>query len=325
MRIPITLITGFLGSGKTTLGRHIVETAREKIAILVNEFGELAVDGEIIRGKNIAVAELSGGCVCCSLTGEFDAAVEELLTGVAPDRIVVETTGVAEPDALVFNLQDSLPRVRLDGVATVCDADAMVRFPELGRTTRMQIEAADLILLNKIDLVRPSDLPEAESKLAQINGRAIILRADHCRVDPDQIFGAGRRPELNPPEHIHQPEFESFVYEAAGKLDLKHFSEFADRLGDPFERVPQQEDMSSDSGSVNFLTGKTPGADASWRGVYRAKGFIDFPEGSKLFNFVAGRWELEDLDLPGTRLVFIGKSILSRKREISAALEQCKL
>jgi G3E family GTPase len=321
------LITGFLGSGKTTLCRHIVETAREKIAILVNEFGELAIDGRAIQGKNITVAELSGGCVCCSLTGEFEAAVEEITGSVAPDRIVVETTGVAEPDALVFNIQDGLPQVRLDGVVAVCDADAMVRFPELGRTTRMQIEAADLILLNKIDLVQPADLIEAQRKLARINRRATMVRADHCRVDSDLIFGIGHRPELRPPEHAHQPEFESFVYSAGGKFDLKHFSDFADHLGVPVDREPQHESIISDGTVANFPTEKPPGADnaASWHGVYRAKGFIDFPVGTKLFNFVAGRWELEDLDRPGTRLVFIGKGILSRKQEISSALEQCQL
>jgi G3E family GTPase len=153
------------------------------------------------------------------------------------------------------------------------------------------------------------------------------VRADHCRVDCDLIFGIGRRPELRPPEHVHQPEFESFVYTGGGKFDLKHFSDFADHLGDPIDRGPQNDDISSDRSAANFPTEKPPGADdaASWHGVYRAKGFIDFPEGTKLFDFVAGRWELEDLDLPGTRLVFIGKGILNRKQEVTTALEKCKL
>src|SRR5262245_993693 len=152
-RTPITLITGPLGSGKTTLLRHLLEVIPPKLAILMNEFGEIAIDSQIIEGQNIRLAELGGGCVCCSLLGEFEAAVTEILDTVCPDRIIVETTGVAEPDALVFDIQESLPRLRLDGVVTVADADAMVRYPRLGHTGRVQIEAADIILLNKVDLV----------------------------------------------------------------------------------------------------------------------------------------------------------------------------
>ena len=149
---PIVLITGPLGGGKTTLLRYILNHVDKRMALLINEFGEIAIDAKVIEGKNVRMAELEGGCVCCSLLGEFEAAVEEVIDQVDPEVIVVETTGVAEPDALVFNIQESLPRVRLDGVVTVVDADALVRFPSIGHTMRMQIEAADLMILNKTDL-----------------------------------------------------------------------------------------------------------------------------------------------------------------------------
>ncbi|MCA1992707.1 MAG: GTP-binding protein, partial [Coleofasciculus sp. S288] len=148
VRTPLTVITGALGSGKTTLLRHILNTFPKKIAILMNEFGEIAIDTKIIQGKNVQMADLGGGCVCCSLLGEFEAAVNEIIDTVDPDMIVVETTGVAEPDALVFDIQESLTTVRLDGVVTVVDADAMVKYPRTGHTTQLQIEAADVILLN---------------------------------------------------------------------------------------------------------------------------------------------------------------------------------
>src|ERR671923_948046 len=102
-RTPLTVITGPLGSGKTTLLRHIVATVPTKLAILMNEFGDIAIDSKIIAGKNIRMAELGGGCVCCSLLGEFEAAVHEIIDKSAPERIVVETTGLAGPEALVFN------------------------------------------------------------------------------------------------------------------------------------------------------------------------------------------------------------------------------
>lgn len=140
----------------------------------MNEFGEIAIDSKIIAGKNISMADLGGGCVCCSLLGEFEAAVNEIIDTVDPDIIVVETTGVAEPDALVFDIQESLPRVRLDGVVTVIDADAMVRYPRLGHVTRIQIEVADAILLNKVDLVPESDLKAIDEKLHSCNEIAPI-------------------------------------------------------------------------------------------------------------------------------------------------------
>ncbi len=144
LRTPITLVTGPLGSGKTTLLRHILATQRGKIAIVMNEFGEIAIDTKVIEGKNVRIAELGGGCVCCSLLGEFEAAVNEIIQKIAPERIVVETTGLAEPEALVFNIQEALPQCRLDGVVSVIDADMLIRFPELGHTTRLQIEGADI-------------------------------------------------------------------------------------------------------------------------------------------------------------------------------------
>jgi len=161
IRTPITLITGPLGSGKTTLLRHVLSLRPRKLAILINEFGEIAIDSKVLEGKSIRIAELANGCVCCSLQGEFEAAVNETLDTVDPERIIVETTGVAEPDALVFDIQDNLPRVRLDGVITIADADALARYPQLGHTARMQLEAADMVILNKEDLVSPEALEAA--------------------------------------------------------------------------------------------------------------------------------------------------------------------
>lgn len=292
IRTPITLITGALGSGKTTLLHHILATVPNKIAILMNEFGEIAIDRKIIEGKNIRIAELDGGCVCCSLLGEFEAAVNEVIDTVDPDMIVVETTGVAEPDALVFDIQESLPRVRLDGVVTVADADTLIRFPQWGHTLRMQIEAADTILLNKVDLASREQLLQLRERLKRLNEAAPILHTQRCRVDPDLLFGIARERENRRPEHIHQPEFESFSYTTSVFLKRSCFEEFADHLSS---------------------------------GVYRAKGFVRFPEGTHLFNFVAGRWELERFREEKTALVFIGQDLKSQQTEILGQLRNCEL
>src|SRR3989338_4965688 len=98
MKIPITIITGYLGAGKTTLLRNILNNADQKLAVIMNEFGEINIDGKTIKCKNVNMTELLGGCVCCSLTGEFEAAIKEIIEKVKPDAIVVEKTRGSEPE-----------------------------------------------------------------------------------------------------------------------------------------------------------------------------------------------------------------------------------
>ncbi|HWQ93025.1 MAG TPA: GTP-binding protein [Clostridia bacterium] len=295
-RTPITIITGPLGSGKTTLLRQILDSTSRRLAIIVNEFGEVAIDSKIIEGKDIRMAELTGGCVCCSLTGEFEAAVKELMDRAHPDQMVLETTGVAEPGALTFDIQENLPQVRVDGVISIMDADGLLRFPSLGHTGRMQVESADLLLLNKIDLVREGDLEGLEGKLQAINPTAHIIRTQRCRVNAEVLFGlsqsrpaAGR--ELSSPGQTHHPEFDSFSYSCPEVYGRQRFEEFAASL------APD---------------------------VFRAKGFVRFPEGTHLFNYIAGRWDLEPFDRKGVELVFIGKHLAPKKSKILDGLRACK-
>jgi G3E family GTPase len=256
----------------------------------MNEFGEIAIDTKVIEGKNVRIAELGGGCVCCSLLGEFEAAVNEIIEKIAPERIVVETTGLAEPEALVFNIQEVLPQCRLDGVVSVIDADMLIRFPELGHTTRLQIEGADILLLNKIDLIEPGQVKPLEAKLRVFNATAAIVRTERCRTDPELLFGSGRKRKIAPPEHRHQSEFESFVFTSSKMFSRDCVESF-----------------------VNGLPAS----------VVRAKGFIRFADGTQLFNFVAGRWELEPFESDRTELVFIGTKIGAERETILRALDEC--
>jgi G3E family GTPase len=256
----------------------------------MNEFGEVAIDTKVIEGKNVRISELGGGCVCCSLLGEFEAAIGEIIEKIAPDLIIVETTGLAEPEALVFNIQEALPQCRLDGVVSVIDADMLVRFPELGHTTRLQIEGADILLLNKIDLVEPVQIEPLETKLREINATAAIVPIERCRIDPELLFGIGRERKIARPHHQHELEFESFTFSSDKIFSRDCFERFADDL------------------------------PAS---VSRAKGFVRFADRTVLFNFVAGRWELEPFETNRTELVFIGKKITAEKSAILRALDEC--
>ena len=289
MDVPVTIITGYLGSGKTTLLRYVIEHATEKIAVVMNEFGELGIDAEMVKGKNVDVAELDGGCVCCSLTGEFEVAMKEILQTVKPDRIVVETTGTAEPDAILINIEE-IPGVRLDGVITVVDADAMIRFPDLGYIGQMQIEMGDLLLITKTDLVNARQFKKVEASVRELNTRAPVLISSKGKVPLDVIFGLQTQKKL-PEKKPRQPKgVDSFVFTTTKKLDRTAFEQFA---------------------------GKLP------EGVYRAKGFVRFGEGSFLFNYVAGRVGLESFPNKETSLVFIGSQAKKLEPEIKKQLEAC--
>ena len=258
----------------------------------MNEFGEIAIDAKVIEGKNVRIAELGGGCVCCSLLGEFEAAVNEIIEKVAPEMIIVETTGLAEPEALVFNIQEALPQCRLDGVVSVIDADMLVRFPELGHTTRLQIEGADILLLNKIDLIEPTQIEPLETKLREINPIAAIVRTERCRIDPELLFGIGR-----------------------GKKSRARRS----------TSISPNSNRSRSAPTKFFLAiASNAFADSLPADVIRAKGFIRFADGAQLFNFVAGRWELEPFEADRTELVFIGKNIAAEKEAILRATQRMR-
>ncbi len=291
MKVPITIITGYLGSGKTTLLRNILKTSGQKLAVIMNEFGEINIDGKIIKGKNINMVELQGGCVCCSLTGEFEAAVKEIIEKAKPDAIIVETTGVAEPDAVVVDIQDNLPELRLDAVVTVADADAIIKFPAIGHTGKMQLEIADIILLNKIDLVNKEQLKEVEDKLRLINSNAVIFKTKKSKINNECLFGLNAKKTLKDIKNRkkHEAKESYFYFETKKLIEKERFENFIKKLP---------------------------------KSIYRAKGFIKSNEGDLLFNYVAGRFDFEAFKTDSTELVFIGKNADKAKNIIIQELEK---
>jgi G3E family GTPase len=167
----------------------------------------------------------------------------------------------------------------------------MVRYPRLGHTGRVQIEAADIILLNKVDLVTAEQLAEVTAQLRQLNEGASILPTQRCQVDPDVLFGLSQAHEIGPPPHRHRPGIESFSYISTATLERPCFEAFV-------------EDLSP--------------------AVFRAKGFVHLPDGSYLFNYVAGRWELEAFAEKPTTLVFIGEHVNRHEADIIEALRRCE-
>lgn len=295
MKTPIVIITGYLGAGKTTLLRHIINSTKDrKIAILMNEFGDIGIDGEVIRGSAIDVVELSGGCVCCSMTGEFEAAIKEIIEKAKPELIIVETTGVAEPEAIVGDITENIPDVRLDCVVAIVDADSVLRFPVIGHTGRVQIEIADIILLNKIDLAE-DNIEDVRNKIIEINEKALIVKAVHCKVPVDFILDTKVEHKVKEKEersHVSEEGIGHFVY-TSGKTML-------------LEKIMQVfDDLPSD--------------------VIRAKGFVVTEEGPLLVNYVFGRFDYEEFEAKRTELVFIGKNMDKHEQELTEKLKACEL
>jgi G3E family GTPase len=282
-RTPIALITGALGSGKTTLLRRILDSADRRLAVLMNEFGEIAIDSRVLPGANLRIIELAGGCVCCELTGEFEAAVNEIIDRFEPALIIVEATGVAEADALAYEVQDNLPQLRLDSVIHIIDAFASIEHPEVGYTARSQLQQADIILINKIDLVEPVALGAVEGQARRYNDRAFLHRCTRCDIDPRLLFGFdAQRPEFQRLPHGART-YQSFSYSTERTLDRARFEQ---------------------------LIASLP-AD-----VYRAKGFVWLDGDAFLFNYVAGRTDLEPFPAEKTELVFIGPHLAKVKDHI---------
>ncbi|NTU48412.1 MAG: GTP-binding protein [Syntrophobacteraceae bacterium] len=292
VRTPIMLITGSLGSGKTTLLRRIVEVMRQPIAVVMNEFGEAAIDSRTITGDNVRIVELAGGCICCSMTGDFEAAVREIIGFVRPEFIVVETTGVSDADALVFQVEGNLPEVRLDSVVHIVDAYLGARHPHVGPIARTHLQTADIVLINKIDLVTTQEVREMEALVRLHNDRALLVKTMGCDVDLSLLFGMATRVGAAPAIQRSPVHLQSFTYSTAALLDEGKFLNLFEALGSS---------------------------------VFRAKGFVRFPGVTHLFNYVLGRVDLEEYESEVTELIFIGCGLDEIREVIEGNLRDCEV
>jgi G3E family GTPase len=195
-KIPVTVLTGYLGAGKTTLlNRILTEPHGKKFAVIVNEFGEIGIDNDLVVGADEEVFEMNNGCICCTVRGDLIRIIEGLMKRKGRfDAIIVETTGLADPAPVAqtfFVDQDVGDKARLDAVVTVADAkwlkDRLKDAPE----AKNQIAFADVILLNKTDLVAPAELREVEARIRAINPYAVLHKTQKCAVPLDAVLNRG--------------------------------------------------------------------------------------------------------------------------------------
>jgi cobalamin biosynthesis protein CobW len=298
-RVPTLVVSGFLGSGKTTLVRRLLAVARDegaRVAVVSNEFGDLGIDRALLGAGESAFVELEGGCVCCELSDDLVNTLQTLRERVRPDRIVIETSGVALPWDVQLNLWRAPVDAWIgdDAAVVVVNAEQLAEGRDLEGTFQDQISSADLLVLNKVDLVPDAALAAAEARLRGLEPEAPLVRSVHGDVDPALLFPpaadaadpARRRRPREPQPHRH----ESFASEELHVEAGVSAEELAERL--------------------------------RALGALRAKGFVRTAEGPRLVQVVGRRVEIEEPPTPPAPAL-LGRVVVIRRAGGDPAGGEC--
>jgi G3E family GTPase len=330
---PVTVLTGYLGAGKTTLlNRILTEDHGKKYAVIVNEFGEIGIDNDLVVGADEEVFEMNNGCVCCTVRGDLIRVVQGLMKRKGKfDAIIIETTGLADPGpvAQTFFVDDDVKaKSRLDSVTTVVDAKHVLLRLSDSKVVREQIAFADQIVLNKTDLVSADDLRMIEARLRRMNPLAPIHRAERSNVPLDAILGRGgfdleRIVELEPQflnpahgedGHVHDEHCGHDHHHDHDHHDHGH-GNTAQRHDDDIQGVSLRMDTPVDGARVtkwlnDLLAYQGPD-------ILRAKGILDVKGEDRRLVFQAVHMILEgdlqrewrDGEPRYSRMVFIGRNL----------------
>lgn len=238
-QVPVTVLTGYLGAGKTTLlNRVLREQHGKKYAVIVNEFGELGIDNELVVDAEEEVFEMNNGCICCTVRGDLIRIIEGLMKRKGRfDAFLIETTGLADPApvAQTFFVDDDVrSRTKLDSIITVVDAKNFLQRLEDSHEAAEQVAFADTILLNKVDLVSPDEVAQVEARIRMLNPLAQLHRTNHCETPVTELLDRGafdldRILEIEPKfleeeDHEHDAAITSISLRAARPLDAQKFN-----------------------------------------------------------------------------------------------------
>jgi G3E family GTPase len=334
VKIPVTVLTGYLGAGKTTLlNRILSEPHGQKYAVIVNEFGEIGIDNELVVGADEEVFEMNNGCVCCTVRGDLIRIIDGLMRRKGKfDAIIVETTGLADPApvAQTFFMDDAVgQKAKLDAVVTVADAkwlkDRLRDAPE----AKNQIAFADVILLNKTDLVSEADLREVEARIRGINPYAKVHKTERCAIPLPEVLGRNafdldRILDIEPDflgandhghdhDHHHDHDHDHHHHDHHDHGGLKHYHDEdmqslsikTDKPLDPDKFFPWVQNLVAKDG----------------QSILRSKGILAFKDDPDRFVFQGVHMILDgdhqrpwkDDEARQSRIVFIGRNLPEEK------------
>ena len=336
-KIPVTVLTGYLGAGKTTLlNRILSEPHGKKYAVIVNEFGEIGIDNELVVNADEEVFEMNNGCICCTVRGDLVRIIDGLMRRKGKfDAIIVETTGLADPApvAQTFFMDENVgAKTKLDAVVTVADAkwlkDRLRDAPE----AKNQIAFADVILLNKTDLVTPGELEEIEARIRGINPYARLHRTERAKIDIAEVLGRNAF-DLDRILDI-EPEFltaeDDHGHEHDHGHDHHHDHDHAHHHNHSHGGLKHYHD--EDMHSISIKTDKALDADKffPWvqnlvatvgKDILRCKGILNFKDDPERYVFQGVHMILDgdhqrkwrDDETRVSRIVFIGRNLPEEK------------
>ena len=334
-QIPVTVLTGYLGAGKTTLlNRILSENHGKKYAVIVNEFGEINIDNDLIVESDEEVFEMNNGCVCCTVRGDLIRVVEGLVKRPGGfDGILVETTGLADPVpvAQTFFMDDDVrARAKLDAVVTVADAKHLTESLADSPEAQEQIGFADVILINKTDLVSPDELAAVEARIRAMNPHALIHRTERCAIPLDRVLGRGAfdldRILTLDPEFLDGDDHDHDHHDHDHDHDHEHHHHHHDIEGSGVFSISLR---GGDLDPQKFFPWIQQTAQEQGPDILRLKGILAFKDDAERYVVQGVHMIIEgnhqrpwkDDEMRQSRLVFIGRHL--DEKAIRADFEKC--